>query len=256
MKRRIILVATTGVAIIAFYLLWRKPDVRVEKPEAPKAPASAVIHPSSVTSYSVRTTNALGDTLTDAQDPEFVNRVFPKFREFVEVLDHLGVNPFQEEIEPALCSKIRIIKIPGGIMCPFVIGDGWTADYTENPTFSGITHFGQRGRDNPYRAISHADMNALRRLSQGAITMPEARVWTIANQVADAFEIDRSNFEKPQMFEEGLFEYRLGIYTVRHRKKGSDPVNQLNYTREFSLKAVSPTTAALVSYSHLEATLR
>ena len=49
---------------------------------------------------------------------------------------------------------------------------------------------------------------------------------------------------------------RLGIYSVQYRKKGSDPVNQMNYTRSFSLKATSPTTAVLVSYSHLEATLR
>ncbi len=65
-----------------------------------------------------------------------------------------------------------------------------------------------------------------------------------------------SKFEKPKMYEEGLFDYRLGIYTVEYRKKGSDPVNGLNYTRGFSLKATSATTAVLVGYSHLEATLR
>jgi hypothetical protein len=166
------------------------------------------------------------------------------------------VNPFQGEIKPASCSKIRIIHIPNGIICPFVIGDGWTADYTENSTFSGITHFGQRGPDNPYRAISHAETNTLRRLSQRAVTMSEADVWTIAGRAAGAFGINPANFEKPEMYEEALFEFHLGIYTVRYRNKGSDPINQLNYTRDFSLQATSPTTAVLVRYSHLDATLR
>ena len=82
--------------------------------------------------------------------------------------------------------------------------------------------------------------------------MPEPQVWKIANRVADGFGIDPSKFEKPEMYEEGLFEYHLGIYTVRYRKKGSDPINQLNYTRDFSLRATSPTTAVLVSYSNLD----
>ena len=81
-------------------------------------------------------------------------------------------------------------------------------------------------------------------------------VWSFANRLADAFEIDRSKFETPEMFEEGLFGNQLGIFTIRYRKKDSDPINQLNYTRSFSLKATSPTTAVLVAYSHLEAGLR
>jgi hypothetical protein len=184
----------------------------------------------------------------------FLKEVFPKFGQFIATLDRLGVNPLQHELRPAACTKIQLTTIPDGIMSRFVIGDGWTARYTQNPSFSGITHFGQRGPDNPYRAISQADTNAVSRLSQSAIRMSDADVWRIANSVADAFGIDPSKFEKPEMYEEGLFEYRLGIYTVRYRKKGSDPINQLNYTRDFSLKATSPTTAVLVSYSHFEAT--
>ena len=72
----------------------------------------------------------------------------------------------------------------------------------------------------------------------------------------NSFAVDRAKFEAPQLHEEGLFQYRLGIYTVEYRKKGSNPLNGLNYTRGFSLKATSPTTAVLVSYSHLEATLK
>ena len=253
MKRRIILVAIVVAAIVALYLLRQNPAVRVERPSVPETPDSATIQPPAERSYSGRATNALGDTLTDAQDPEFVNKVFPKFREFVATLDRLGVSPFQDKISPAACSKIRIIQTPNGIICPFVIGDGWTADYTRNGSFEGITHFGQRGPDNPFRAISRADTDALSRLSQRAITMPEPVVWAIADRVTDAVGIERSRFETPQMHEEALFEYRLGLQTIRYRAKGSDPLNQMNYTRSFTLKATSPTMAVLIRYSNLEA---
>lgn len=253
--RRAIFIATVAIAIIAAFLVYRQ-----------KAKSTHPISEQSISipkartrvdgDYSPRRTNQLGDVLTDAEDPVFLNQVFPKFREFAATLDRLGINPLQGELHPSSCSKIRIINIPNGILCPFVIGEGWTADYTENRDFSGITRFGQRGPDNPYRAISRADTNALRRLSQSAVAMPEAEVWRIAERAADAFGIDRAQFETRQMHEEALFEYRLGIYTVRYRKKGSDPVNQMNYTREFSLKATSPTSAVLVNYSHLDATLR
>jgi hypothetical protein len=191
--------------------------------------------------------------LIDAQDSEFVNNIFPKVRDFFAALNRLGVSPFESEIQPTSCGKIRVIHVPNGTICRFVIGDGWTTTFFENRTNSGMMHFGQRGADNPYRAISHADTTTLGRLSQSAIHMPEAEVRRIANRVAATFGIDPSMFEQPEMHEEGLFEHRLGIYTVRYREKGSDPVNQLNYTREFSLKATSPTTAVLVSYSNLEA---
>jgi hypothetical protein len=254
--RRTIIIAAVAIAIIASFLVYRQKKAKGTHPISEQSVSIPKAQTRVARDYSARRTNQLGDSLTDAEDPVFRNQVFPKFRDFVATLDRLGMNPLQGELQPASCSKIRIINIPNGIICPFVIGEGWTADYTENPDFSGITRFGQRGPDNPYRAISHADTNTLRRLSQGAIVMPEAEVWRIAERVADAFGIDRSKFETPQMHEEGLFEYRLGIYTVRYRKKGSDPVNQMNYTREFSLKATSPTTAVLVNYSHLEATLR
>lgn len=90
------------------------------------------------------------------------------------------------------------------------------------------------------------------RLSQRAVAMAEAEAeaWTIADRVADALEIDRSRFEKPQMHEESLFEYRLGMHTVQYRRKDSDPLNRMYYTRSLTLKATSPTTAVLVRYSN------
>jgi len=142
---------------------------------------------------------------------------------------------------------------PRGLSCWLVIDDRWTAHYIGTPSFSGITYFGQCGPDDPIRAISHANTNALRRLSQGANKMPESEVWRIVNRVAGAFGVNPAKYEKPRMYEEGRFEYNLGIYTVEYRKKGSDPINGLNYTRSFSLKATSSTTAVLVTYTHLEA---
>ena len=200
-------------------------------------------------------TNSLGDFFIDARDPGVFTVVLPKAHEFFYKLDRLGLNPLQKKFQPNSCSKIRIIKIPDGLICSFVIDDGWTAEYTQSSSFSGITHFGQRGADNPYRAISHADTNTLSRLAQSASSLTESEVWKFAKGVADAFEIEGYKFEKPELFEEGLFDYRLGIYAVRYRKKGSNPINQMNYTRSFSLKATSPTSSVLVRYSHLDATL-
>lgn len=246
------LISVVALALLSAFFLWRREGIVVQP--AQTNPVLATLNRSTPPAAALQT-NQLGDVLTDARNPLFLSRVLPKTREFFSKLDRLGINPLPNEIQPDACGKIRTIKIPGGIICPFVIGDGWTAEYMEGSSFSGVTHFGQRGADNPFRAISHADTDALRRLSQNAVTMPETEVWKIASRVVDAFGIDPSKFEKPRMYEEGLFEYHLGIYTVEYRKKGSDPINQMNYTRSFSLKATSPTSAVLVSYSHLEATL-
>jgi len=243
----IILGAIALIGLITLYLVQRAgPQSPLDRrSNIPKSEVGAI------RTDLKQSTNALGDILVDAQDAAFLGQVFPKVQEFFASLDRLGLSPLQHAIQPGSCSKVRLIKVPDGTICRFVIDDGWTATFIQNSTNFGLMHFGQRGPDNPYRAISHADTNTLRRLSQGAIKLPETEVRRIANTVTHAFDIDASKFEKPEIFEEGLFEHRLGIYTVRFRKKGSDPINQLNYTRSFSLKATSPTTAVLVSYSHL-----
>lgn len=91
---------------------------------------------------------------------------------------------------------------------------------------------------------------ALIRLSERAIKMPQAEAERIIEHVANTFGIDRSKFEKPEIFPEKMFHYDLGIYTVQYRKKGSDPINQLNYPLSFSVRSTSPTTAVLVMYSY------
>ncbi len=254
MKRTLtISLGIVAVAILGLYLL------RCGRPGSPNLrPIEAALVAQrgagfGVNAGSLLRTNALGDTLTDNQDPIFLNQVFPGTRKFFETLDGLGLNPIPGGLQPASCDKIRIIHIPNGIICRFLIGDGWSATYKDTAAHSGMMYFGQRGADNPIRAISHANTDALRRLAADAVTMSEGQVWEIANGVADTFGIDPSKFEKPRMYEEGLFEYRLGIYTIEYRKKGSDPINGLNYTRDFSLKAVSATKAALVRYSDFEA---
>ena len=250
MKRRVGFIALLVAVIVVVFLLQQKHAVRVEPQASEEMPAAATVEPPKERGHP---TNRLGHVLVDAHDSEFANRIFPKFREFVATLEGAGVSPFGEEVSQASCSKIRVTRIPNGVLCPFVIADKWTADYLRTDTFEGIAHFGQVGPDNPFRAISRADTNALSRLAQQAVAMEHAETWKIADRVVDAVGVDRSRFETPQMIDEALFEYQLGFQTVRYRTKGTDPLNQMNYTRSFTLKATSPTSAVLVRYSNLDA---
>jgi hypothetical protein len=247
--RSVIIVATVLATTL---LLWRHKKIADLSHEADFV-STTPHNPRPI--LAVSKTNLLGDCLTDLQDQAFLSEILPATHEFFSKLDRLGLSPLRNEVQPDSCSKIRIIKTPNGIVCPFVIDDIWTVEFMRGSSFSGVTHFGQRGADNPFRAISHADTDALNRLSKKAVAMPEVEVWKIASRVADAFGIDPSKFERPRMYEESLFNYHLGIYTIEYRKKGSDPINQMNYTHSFSLKATSRTGAILVSYSHLEAAL-
>ncbi len=192
-----------------------------------------------------RRQSAPGYNLIDAQDPEFVQRVLPVVRKFFATLDRAGVSPLEGELA---FNNIRIHHSPHGMDCRFLIGDSWTGTVVESPEYSGVIHFGERGPDNPFRAISHANTNALIHLSENAIKMPQAEAERIINGISDALGVDRSRYEKPETYPEKMFHYDLGMHTVQYRKKGSDPINQLNYTLNFSIKATSPTTAVLVSY--------
>ncbi|MGI8966231.1 MAG: hypothetical protein ACR2H1_09125 [Limisphaerales bacterium] len=69
------------------------------------------------------------------------------------------------------------------------------------------------------------------------------------NRISDAFSVDRFKFERPEIYPKKMFDYDLGIDTIQYRKKGRDPINQLNYRLNFSITATSPTTAVLVMYS-------
>ena len=79
--------------------------------------------------------------------------------------------------------------------------------------------------------------------------MPEAEAERIINHIADAFGVDRAKYEKPEIYPEKMLVYDLGMHTVQYRKKGSDPINQLNYTLNFTIKATSATTAVLVDFN-------
>ncbi|MCI0744247.1 MAG: hypothetical protein L0Y58_02475 [Verrucomicrobia subdivision 3 bacterium] len=196
-------------------------------------------------SHSQRRATPSGEILTDPQDPEFAERVLPVVREFFATLEHAGVNPLKGELP---YNSIRIHHGRNGMTCRFLLGESWTATAYVSPEYSGILHFGQRGPDNPFRAISHANTNALIRLSQNAITMPQPEAERIINRISEALSVDRSKFEKPEFYPEKMFDYDLGMYSVQYRTKGSDPINQLNYPMSFTIRATSPTSAVLVSY--------
>jgi hypothetical protein len=176
-----------------------------------------------------------------------VQRVLPAVREFFATLDRAGVNPLKDQ--PLSFNAMRITRSPHAMACRFLIGDAWTATYVQNAEYSGIIHFGQRGSDNPFRAISHANTNALARLSRTAIKMPQPEAEQILNRIADVFGVDRSKYEKPEIYPEKMFEYDLGLWTVQYRRRGTDPINQLNYDLNFSIRATSPGSAVLVDYS-------
>jgi hypothetical protein len=186
------------------------------------------------------------DIRTNAQHPVFVERVLPVVREFFDTLDRAAVNPIQDDLP---FNTVQLRDGPNGLMARFLIGDGWTCTAFIGPNVSGIVHFGERGPDNPFRAISHANTNALKRLSEKAIKMSQPEAERIIKHISDTFGIDLSRFEKPRIYPEKMFEYDLGMFTVAYRKKGTDPVNQLNYPISFSIRAMSPTTAVLVMYS-------
>jgi hypothetical protein len=235
-------IAVVIAVVAAVYIGWRLGRT----PEIHKPPGVAVQVTNSKSQGEPRSTPS-GEILTDRQDPEFTKRVLPIVREFLVSLDRAGVNPIKGELP---YSSIRVHHGPNGMTCRFLIGESWSATTYIGVSYSGILHFGERGTNNPFRAISHADTNALIRLSESAIRMPKAEAERIIDRVSDAFQIDRSKSEKPEVYAERMFNYDLGMYSAQYRKKGADPVNQMNYPISFSIRATSPTTAVLVSYLH------
>src|SRR5437773_7233417 len=66
--------------------------------------------------YAARKTTPTGAILTDAQDPEFVERVLPVVRKFFATLDRAGVNPLQGELA---FNTVELRHGPKGTMCRF-----------------------------------------------------------------------------------------------------------------------------------------
>lgn len=236
----VILILVTAVCVLCFALRTRR-----AASNASQTPTKAAIQSGVDRSNSQPRSSPTGAILADAREPEFVKRVLPVVRQFFATLDRAGVNPIKEELP---YNSIQIHHAPSGMTCRFLLGDTWTATTYISSGYSGIIHFGQRGPDNPFRAISHSDTNALQRLSSTAISMPQAEAERIIKRISDALHGDRSGFEGPEIYREQMFDYELGMYSAQYRKKGSDPVNQLNYPISLSIKATSPTTAVLVSY--------
>jgi hypothetical protein len=227
-----------AVAVIVFYMTQRQLPPKQAKGTLNPTPAKNDTYPGRRVKHS-------GAIMTDAHDPEFVQRVLPVAREFFATLDRAGVNPVQTDLP---FNTVELSEGPNGLRCRFLIGDRWSVAAYVGSSFTGIMHFGERGPDNPYRAISHANTNALKRLSERAIKMPREEAERIINHISSIFGIDTSKFENPRIYPERMFEYDLGMYTTDYRKKGTDPINQLNYPISFSIRATSPTSGVLVMY--------
>jgi hypothetical protein len=145
-----ILLAVTAVIFIVVFTRQRPTAVgQAHVSPAPETNADARPEPTNG-AYRGRKIARLRDVLTDANDPEFVERVVPGLRKFFGTLDQAGVNPLKGE--PLAFDKITISYPPNGMDCQFIINDAWTALYKEDANFSGIIYFGQRGPNNPFRA--------------------------------------------------------------------------------------------------------
>jgi len=233
-----IIVLVAGVAAIVFRTQQNKDGANIAPIPAPKPVTDAAA--SSERQSSSRFVSI------DAEDPEFVQHVLPVVREFFATLGRAGVNPLTGELQ---FNKVQIHRGHNGTTCRFLIGDTWTATVYTGKKFSGVMHFGERGPDNPFRAISGANTNALIRLSERAIKMPQAEAEQIIECIANAFAINRNKFERPEIYPEQMFQYDLGMYTAQYRKKGSDPINRINFPITLSIRATSSTGAVLVMYS-------
>ena len=236
------IILLAAIAAIIIYRTQQNKDggVKTHPALALRQPATSAASPSERQSSSIFVS-------TDAQDPEFALHVLPIVREFFATLDRAGVNPLKGELR---FNKVQMHHGRNGTTCRFLIGDTWTATVYTGKKFSGVMHFGERGPDNPFRAISGAHTNALIRLSERAIKMPQAEAEQIIDRISNSFGIDRSKFEKPEIYPEQMFQYDLGMYTAQYRKKGSDPINRANFPVAFSIRATSSTSAVLVMYSN------
>jgi hypothetical protein len=242
MRTTFAIIILIGAAVTVVYVTQRtRPQVAIAQ-TAPLPPTVTSAAPASG-----RQSKSSAFVSTDAHDPEFAQNVQPVIRKFFAMLNRAGVNPLKGHME---FNKVQIRYGPNGMGCRFLIGDSWTATTYIGEKFSGVLHFGERGPDNPFRAISDGDTNALMRLAERAIKMPQAEAERIIRHISDSFGIDYSQFEEPEIYPEQMFHYDLGMYTVQYRKKGSDPINRLNYPITFSIRATSPTTAVLVMYSY------
>ena len=87
MRAKVIVITVAIFIVVAMLLLRQKRTNESEVPAIVKTPTLQTRNLTSEPTESTQPTNVFGDTLLAAEHPEFVNKVFPKFREFVGTLE-------------------------------------------------------------------------------------------------------------------------------------------------------------------------
>jgi hypothetical protein len=192
-----IIVLVAAAATIVF-------RTRHGKDRATKIPTPASKPATHAAASSKRQSNSMFASI-DAEDAEFVQQVLPLLRDFFAALDKAEVNPIKGELQ---FNKVQIHHGRNGTTCRFLIGDSWTATTYVGAGFSGILHFGERGPDNPFRAIGGANTNTLAPTGLSArsksLNLKRSGLLSVSRI---QLEIDRDKVEKPEIYPEQMFDY-------------------------------------------------
>lgn len=136
-KASAVFVLLLAVVVAVVYLKQRPKDHEAQGASVPRSDVTTNA-PSSERLAIAPDTDTI---LTNAQHPEFAQRVLPVVREFFATLDRAGVNPIAGELA---INTVQLKDMPNGLMARFLIGDRWSCMTFTGPTFSGVMHFGER----------------------------------------------------------------------------------------------------------------
>lgn len=208
----------------------------------------------------------LGTFFVDStdEDLQFLHEVKPAISNFLSRLKSINASPIDPALSTNTVSHVRFGQNAyGGTNCSFIIDDSWTVRYDHmNPSanttaFDGITYFGPRGRDNPYKAISRADTNTLARIADNIkFYMPQETAIQLIPSIFNALGENPQNYEQPQIKADKPFGYNIGTFTAVYRTKGSDPLNQLDGRKTLTITPSSTNQAALTLYLDTSSGLR